>query len=315
MSDVIMYTLYRMYQLYGMRPMATMYTQDAAIVVFTKALYTCATLYPETIMLTKATLYPWTTLSTKETMSPVATVYTRHTEYTTCTMITKITLKTIKTMFKMNRIILFTNIKGGVGKTSTCALFAQYLYESGYPVTVLDADIQASLSRHRERELAANPDVTVPWEVSTIDTADRESLMSSIEEVMKLEGIVLIDMPGTLNAVNLDLLYKVADLAVVPISYDFDTIDATGLFIKVVRKMKDIRLVFLPNRINSTENRADEMKQREETVKILGRIGKVTPRIKQSVVIKRYSTVSPLDKYQKAAVEHAFDAIVEQIKL
>ena len=143
----------------------------------------------------------------------------------------------------------------------------------------------------------------------------KTSLMSSIEEVMKLEGIVLIDMPGTLNAVNLDLLYKVADLAVVPISYDFDTIDATGLFIKVVRKMKDIKMIFLPNRINSTENRADEMKQREETVKILGRIGKVTPRIKQSVVIKRYSTVSPLDKYQKAAVEHAFDAIVEQIKL
>ena len=216
---------------------------------------------------------------------------------------------------KSTMIILFTNIKGGVGKTSTCALFAQYLYESGYTVTVLDADIQASLSRHRERELAANPDVTVPWEVNTIDTADRQSLMSSIEEVMKLEGIVLIDMPGTLNAVNLDLLYKVADLAVVPISYDFDTIDATGLFIKVVRKMKDIRLIFLPNRINSTENRADEMKQREETVKILGRIGKVTPRIKQSVVIKRYSTISPLDKYQKAAVEHAFDAIVEQIKL
>ena len=200
-----------------------------------------------------------------------------------------------------------------VGKTSTCALFAQYLYESGYPVTVLDADIQASLSRHRERELAANPDVTVPWEVSNIDTADRQSLMSSIEEVMKLEGIVLIDMPGTLNAVNLDLLYKVADLAVVPISYDFDTIDATGLFIKVVRKMKDIRLVFLPNRINSTENRADEMRQREETVKILGRIGKVTPRIKQSVVIKRYSTISPLDKFQRAAVEHAFDAIIEQL--
>ena len=230
-------------------------------------------------------------------------------------MITKITLKTIKTMFKMNRIILFTNIKGGVGKTSTCALFAQYLYESGYPVMALDADIQASLSRHRERELAANPDVAVSWDVSTIDTTDRQSLQSSIEEAKKFEGIVLIDMPGTLNASNLDLLYQAADLAVVPVSYDFDTIDATGIFIKVIKRVKDIQLVFLPNRINSTENRADEMKQREETVKILGRIGMVTPRIKQSVVIKRYSTVSPLDKYQKAAVEHAFDAIVEQINV
>ena len=214
----------------------------------------------------------------------------------------------------MNKIILYTNIKGGVGKTSCCALFAQYLYENGYSVKVLDADIQASLSRHRERELAANPDTAIPWEVNTVDTTDRQSLQSSIEEAMQFDGIVLFDMPGTLNAANLDLLYKAADLAVVPISYDFDTIDATGIFIKVIKGVKNIRLVFLPNRINSTENRADEMKQREETVKILGRIGRVTPRIKQSVVIKRYSTVSPLDKYQKAAVEHAFDAIVEQIK-
>jgi chromosome partitioning protein len=212
-------------------------------------------------------------------------------------------------------IILFTNIKGGVGKTSTCALFAQYLYECGYPVMALDADIQASLSRHRERELAANPEVAVPWEVSTIDTTDRQSLQSSIKEAMQFDGVVLFDMPGTLNAANLDLLYKAADLAVVPISYDFDTIDATGIFIKVIKRVKNIQLVFLPNRINSTENRADDIKQREETVKILGRIGRVTPRIKQSVVIKRYSTVSALDKYQKAAVEHAFNAIIEHIKL
>ena len=198
---------------------------------------------------------------------------------------------------------------------STCALFAQYLYESGYPVTVLDADIQASLSRHRERELTANPDVAVPWEVSTIDTTDRQSLQSSVEEAKKFEGIVLVDMPGTLNASNLDLLYQAADLAVVPVSYDFDTVDATGIFIKVIKRVKDIQLVFLPNRINTTENRADDMKQREETVKIFGRIGRVTPRIKQSVVIKRYSTISALDKYQKAAVEHAFDAIVEQINV
>ena len=43
------------------------------------------------------------------------------------------------------------------------------------------------------------------------------------------DGVVLFDMPGTLNASNLDLLYKATDLAVVPISYDFDTIDATGI--------------------------------------------------------------------------------------
>jgi len=213
----------------------------------------------------------------------------------------------------MNKIILFSNIKGGVGKTSCCALFAQYLHEKGYPVTVLDADIQASLLRHRERELSATPDASVSWTVDALITTDRKALQHDIDNLRSQEGIVLIDMPGTLNASNLDMLYMMADMAVVPISYDFDTVDATGIFIKVIRRVKDIRLVFLPNRINSTENRSDELQQREETVKILGKIGRVVPRIKQSVVIKRYSTISPLDKYQRAAVEHAFDAIIEQL--
>lgn len=172
---------------------------------------------------------------------------------------------------------------------------------------------QASLLRHRERELSATPDASVPWTVDALITTDRKALQHDIDNLRSQEGIVLIDMPGTLNASNLDLLYMMADMAVVPISYDFDTVDATGIFIKVIRRVKDIRLVFLPNRINSTENRSDELQQREETVKILDKIGRVVPRIKQSVVIKRYSTISPLDKYQRAAVEHAFDVIIEQL--
>ena len=74
-------------------------------------------------------------------------------------------------------------------------------------------------------------------------------------------------------------------------------------------------VVYYESEAEAVEALRGHMKQREETVKILGRIGRITPRIKQSVVIKRYSTVSALDKYQKAAVEHAFNAIVEHIKL
>lgn len=66
MSDVIMYTLYKMYQVYGMRLMATMYTKDATVVVYAKALYTCATLYPEAKK------------STKETSPTMQTVYTKY---------------------------------------------------------------------------------------------------------------------------------------------------------------------------------------------------------------------------------------------
>ena len=77
--------------------------------------------------------------------------------------------------------------------------------------------------------------------------------------------------------------------------------------------MTSARLVFLPNHINTTEGKAHEKEMREETISILGKLGTVTPRIKQSVVIKRYSTLYPLDKYQYAAVEPAFDRIIEEI--
>lgn len=32
-----------------------------------------------------------------------------------------------------NKIVIFSNIKGGVGKTTLCALFADYLIEHAFP--------------------------------------------------------------------------------------------------------------------------------------------------------------------------------------
>lgn len=61
-----------------------------------------------------------------------------------------------------NRIVIFSNIKGGVGKTTLCALLASYLAEKGYPVIAIDADLQASLYRHRQREKDVAPEVQAP---------------------------------------------------------------------------------------------------------------------------------------------------------
>ena len=48
----------------------------------------------------------------------------------------------------MNKIILFSNIKGGVGKTTISAHFTEYLTEKGLSAIAVDADLQASLARH-----------------------------------------------------------------------------------------------------------------------------------------------------------------------
>ena len=188
----------------------------------------------------------------------------------------------------MSKVVLFSNIKGGVGKTTLCAHFSEYLNEKGMSVSTADADIQASLTRHREREIEADPEQAVSWEIVKLNTLDVGKLKADMKKLRQKDGIVVIDCPGNLNDNNLAIIYSQADLIVVPMAYDVDTID-------------------------TTEGKAHEKEMREETISILGKLGTVTPRIKQSVVIKRYSTLYPLDKFQYAAVEYAFDRIIEEI--
>lgn len=124
----------------------------------------------------------------------------------------------------------------------------------------------------------------------------------------------MIDCPGNLNDNNLSILFEAADLIVVPMAFDIDTIDATGIFANVVRKRSQAKLLFLPNRINVSEGRAKDLEMRDRTIKELNKLGKVLPRIKQSVVIKRYTTIYPLDMYQYIALEEPFQAILKEIK-
>jgi chromosome partitioning protein len=97
-------------------------------------------------------------------------------------------------------------------------------------------------------------------------------------------------------------------------AFDIDTIDATNIFINVVKKRSKAKLLFLPNRINVSEGRAQDLIIQEKNIKDLNKVGKVMPRIKQSVVIKRYTTIYPLDMYQYMALEEPFEAIIKEIK-
>ena len=214
----------------------------------------------------------------------------------------------------MNKFILFSNIKGGVGKTTLCAHFTEYLAEQEFPVAAVDADLQASLSRHRERDVKEDPKRPIPWEVIKLNTFEKDKVESVVKKLKKVDGIIVVDCPGNLNDNNLSVLFEAADLIVVPMAFDVDTIDATGIFVNVVKKRSKAKLLFLPNRINVSEGKAKELEMRDRTIKDLNRIGKVLPRIKQSVIIKRYTTIYPLDMYQYMALEEPFNAIIAEIK-
>lgn len=214
----------------------------------------------------------------------------------------------------MNKFILFSNIKGGVGKTTLSAHFTEYLAEHEYPVAAVDADLQASLSRHRERDVKEDPQRPLPWEVIKLNTFDGEKVKAVVKKLKQVDGIIVVDCPGNLNDNNLSILFEAADFIVVPMAFDVDTIDATNIFINVVKKRSKAKLLFLPNRINVSEGRAQDLAIRDKDIKDLNKVGKVMPRIKQSVVIKRYTTIYPLDMYQYMALEEPFEAIIKEIK-
>ena len=214
-----------------------------------------------------------------------------------------------------NRIVIFSNIKVGVGKTTICALFASYLAERGYPVIAIDADLQASLYRHRQREKDVAPDVQAPWNVDLLDTAKGDHLKNVMSKLKTVPGIVLIDCPGNLNDRNLEYIYKSADTAIIPISFDADTVDATGIFVKALKTVSSANLVFIPNRINTSERKSEELRQRAQTTEFLGLVGVVMPTVKQSVSVKRYTTLYPLERNQLAAVEPSFCKIIEELQL
>ncbi len=134
-----------------------------------------------------------------------------------------------------------------------------------------------------------------------------------MEKLKEVPGVVLIDCPGNLNDRNLETIYKAADAAVIPMSFDADTVDATGIFIKAFKTISNAQLLFAPNRINAAEKRVDELRQRASTIEFLGLVGNVVPQVKQSVAVKRYTTLYPMDAKQRTAVEKTFDKIIQTL--
>lgn len=206
--------------------------------------------------------------------------------------------------------VITTSIKGGVGKTQLCATQALYFVEKGIPVKVIDADIQQSLSRHRQRELKAHPNEWVPYSVDFLNTTDINMVKSIMNTISTIPCCFLIDCPGNINDPALSIIYQEADYAVIPFELNADSVDATIMFAELFKEHFSAKMYFVPNKVSPIyEKRGEVRKAREDAEAALNKLGTITPDIKLTTHLNGYSTLELLDWDKRRHVTGAFRPI------
>lgn len=218
-----------------------------------------------------------------------------------------------------NKIIVFANMKGGVGKSVLCTLFANDLASKGQPVAVVDADLQQTIYQQRQREMKAAglKDEDTPWDVTWLDTRNGEGVIDLMERIKQFEGYVLIDAPGNLSDDNLAPIYLAADYLVVPTSFHQNVIASTEIFADTIMKVNKAgghsKMFFVPNNIDTRVGTKEEILAQRRNADVLSRYGKLTARINRRASVMRASTVE-YDYFQEKAIHYAFADIYNGIK-
>lgn len=228
-----------------------------------------------------------------------------------------------------NYKIVFANQKGGVGKTTLCILFANYLASQGKPVCVVDTDLQRSIYTQREddlkqmgldpKNLTDEQKQKLPYLVQAFSLKDPQSVQTMMESINNTPGYFLFDAPGSINEDGLVQLFALSDFIVCPYQYEKKTINSTGIFIEVVNELKDhidgmhTELFFVPNKYDSRSGTLRELQSYMQTDDLFKKFGQVTPRIPQHIGLTRIDTISNSADQLKDC-RSAFDYLIRNMK-
>lgn len=218
-------------------------------------------------------------------------------------------------------IVTFANQKGGVGKTSLCVTFANYLVMKGVRVVVIDCDFQHSILKCRKADLKHYREELIPYEVWSHEPNSSEAMITLIEKLHNDPGIdvVLMDSPGSLKADGLVPMFVNSDIIAVPFHYDLVTVPSTASFLmfldrlrKAVGSRMKARLFIIPNLHDNRVGKRTELLLWDNTRDTFSNYGYVTSKIPRRADLQRFSTIAGLDLAQ-AAVTPVFDKIYDSI--
>lgn len=218
-----------------------------------------------------------------------------------------------------NRKVVFANQKGGVGKSTLCILFANYLAWKKQDVCVIDTDLQKTIKMQRKKDVELYPDMEEPYEVQDFDVQDPELMQQLMDSASQTDGFVLFDSPGNVSEDGLVPIFTNADFIVCPYEYEEKTLDSTGTFVQVINALRQAtpemtaKMFFVPNRIDVRIGTADELRMWKQTDAIFKQLGSVTPRITSRASLKRINTLE-ITAPQREAVKGAFDFMIRRMK-
>jgi len=224
-------------------------------------------------------------------------------------------------MIQTPAIVTFANQKGGVGKTTLCATFANYLVTKGVRVVVVDCDYQHSIAKCRRADIRKYGNQHIPYNVSEFLPNDKDTmtqLTAKLHNDPSIE-IALMDSPGSLNAAGLVPLFCNSDIIVIPFHYDLVTVPTTSNFLMFIDRLRkatggkmNTRLFIVPNSHDNRVGTRSELLLWEEARDTFSNYGIVTPKVAKRADMQRFTTMAGLDT-QLPFVQNAFDKIYSEI--
>ncbi len=203
-------------------------------------------------------------------------------------------------------VIVIANQKGGVGKSTICVLFANYI-STQIKTIVVDMDFQQSIHDRREHDLNTYEN---PIMYDVVKSQDGDEVVEFINKVDNDETLILIDTPGRIDNDNILGVLKAAHYIIVPIHYDKLTMNSTDLFIKLINYLKlDAKLIFVPNKIKATV----KYQTKEQIHSILNNVGVVAPKLSEKIALERLNTLEN-SKDVTEIINKSFSFIVDYIQ-
>ena len=165
---------------------------------------------------------------------------------------------------KKNKIFVFANQKGGVGKSTLCILLADYLAYWKKDVCIIDTDLQQSATLQREQDKQTFGEEEL-YSIQSFEVSDPNTMQMLMENAQSQDGFVLFDAPGTIKDDGLAPMFIYADYIICPYEYEPKSLSSTRTYIQVINQLRQLnpqmkaQIYFVPNKVDARMGTREEL--------------------------------------------------------